>query len=186
MEGCLIRGPLALCDHAILKMGRKVYGATTIGPYCTGGGEIKNTIMQAYSNKGHDGYLGDSLIGQWCNFGAGSSNSNVKNTAGDVLLWNDYTQAHVSAGNKCGLILGDYSRIAINAAINTGSVYGVCCNVFGEGLLPKTLQSFSWGAKGEKYDLQKAYAHIDQWKKMKGQTITSEEKAVLQHIFEAF
>jgi UDP-N-acetylglucosamine diphosphorylase/glucosamine-1-phosphate N-acetyltransferase len=185
MEGCLIRGPLALCDNAVLKMGSKMYGATTIGPYCTGGGEIKNTVMQAYSNKGHDGYLGDSLIGQWCNFGAGSSNSNVKNTAGDILLWNEYAQAHVNAGNKCGLIIGDYSRVAINAAINTGSVYGVCCNVFGEGLLPKVLPNFTWGANGDRYDLQKAYAHIDQWKKMKGQTLTNEEKAVLQHIFEA-
>lgn len=185
MEGCMIRGPLAVCDHAVLKMGSKIYGATTIGPYCTGGGEIKNTIMQAYSNKGHDGYLGDSLVGQWCNFGAGSSNSNVKNTAGDILLWNEYAQAHVNAGNKCGVIVGDYSRVAINAAINTGSVYGVCCNVFGEGLLPKSLSNFSWGTTGERYDLPKAYTHIDQWKKMKGQTLTNEEKAVLQHIFEA-
>ncbi len=185
MEGSMMRGPLALCDNAVLKMGTKVYGATTIGPYCTGGGEIKNTVMQAYSNKGHDGYLGDSLVGQWCNFGAGSSNSNVKNTAGDILLWNEYAQAHVNAGNKCGLIIGDYSRVAINAAINTGSVYGICCNVFGEGLLPRALPNFSWGTKGERYDLQKAYGHTDQWKKMKGQALTSEEKAVLQHIFEA-
>jgi len=185
MEGCLVRGPLALCDNAVLKMGTKIYGATTLGPHCTGGGEIKNTVMQAYSNKGHDGYLGDSLIGQWCNFGAGSSNSNVKNTAGDILLWNEHAQAHVNAGNKFGLIMGDYSRIAINAAINTGSVYGVCCNVFGDGLLSKSLPNFSWGTKGERYDLQKAYTHIEQWKKMKGQTLTGEEKAVLQHIFEA-
>jgi UDP-N-acetylglucosamine diphosphorylase/glucosamine-1-phosphate N-acetyltransferase len=186
MEGCLIRGALALCENATLKMGTKIYGATSIGTHCTGGGEIKNTVMQAYSNKGHNGYLGDSVIGQWCNFGAGSSNSNVKNTAGDILVWNDYAQAYVNAGNKFGVIMGDYSRVAINASINTGSVYGVCCNVFGEGLLPKTLPHFSWDINGARYDLQKAYTHIDQWKKMKGQTLTNEEKAVLQHIFEAF
>lgn len=185
MEGCLIRGAFALCENAVLKMGAKIYGATTIGPYCTGGGEIKNTVMQAYSNKGHDGYLGDSVIGQWCNLGAGSSNSNLKNTAGDILLWNEYAQTHVNAGAKCGVIMGDYSRVAINASINTGSVYGVCCNVFGEGLLPKTLPHFSWGTKGERYDLQKAFAHIGEWKKMKGQQLTNAGKAVLQHIFEA-
>ena len=186
MEGCMMRGALALCDKAILKMGTKIYGATTIGSHCTAGGEIKNSIMQGYSNKGHDGYLGDSVVGQWCNFGAGSSNSNVKNTGGDILLWNEYAQAYINAGNKCGVIIGDYSRVAINAAITTGSVYGVCCNVFGEGLLPKTLPNFSWGTNGEKYDLQKAYTHINQWKKMKGQIVTDAEKAVLQHIFEAF
>ncbi|TKK68555.1 glucose-1-phosphate thymidylyltransferase [Ilyomonas limi] len=186
MEGCMIRGALALCEKAILKMGTKIYGATTIGTHCVAGGEIKNSIVQSFSNKGHDGYLGDSVVGQWCNLGAGSSNSNVKNTAGDILLWNDYAQTYVNAGNKCGVIMGDYSRVAINTAINTGSVYGVCCNVLGEGLLPKTLSNFSWGTTGGKYDLQKAYTHINQWKKMKGQIATDVEKAVLQHIFEAF
>ena len=182
----MIRGAFALCDKATLKMGTKIYGATTIGTHSTGGGEIKNSILQAYSNKGHDGYLGDSVVGLWCNFGAGSSNSNVKNTAGEVLLWNDYAQAYINAGNKCGVIMGDYSRVAINSPINTGSVYGVCCNVIDEGLLPKTLPNFSWGTAGDRYDLQKAYTHIEQWKKMKGQIMTNEEKAVLQHIFETF
>ncbi len=185
MEGCLIRGPMALCEGATLKMGTRIYGATTIGPYCVAGGEIKNVIMQGYSNKGHDGYLGDSVIGEWCNIGAGASNSNVKNTAGDVMQWNDHAEGYINAGSKCGVIMGDYSRVAINSSINTGSMYGVCCNVFGEGLLPKRLRNFSWGT-GEEYDLLKALEHITEWKKMKGQALTDEEKAALKHIFETF
>lgn len=185
MEGCLLRGPLAVCEEATLKMGTKIYGATTLGPHCTAGGELKNVVMQEYSNKGHDGYLGDSVIGQWCNFGAGSSNSNLKNTAGNVMLWNDYAGQKISAGNKCGVIMGDYCRIAINSSINTGSVFGVCCHVYGQGLLPTALPSFSWGIHGGKYELSKAFVHLAQWKKMKHQTLTDAEKRVLQHIFEA-
>ena len=131
MEGCLIRGPFAFGEGAVLKMGAKIYGATTIGPYCMGGGEIKNSIMIGYSNKAHDGYLGDSVIGEWCNMGAGTSNSNVKNTGGTVNLWNYDANDYLPAGNKCGVIMGDYSRTAINSSINTGTVIGVASNVFG-------------------------------------------------------
>ena len=183
MEGCFIRGPFVLGNNSLLKMGTKIYGATTFGPNCVGGGEIKNVVMQGNSNKAHDGYLGDSVIGEWCNFGAGSSNSNVKNTGGKVHLWNEGLNDFVDAGQKCGVIMGDYSRAAINSSINTGSAIGVCCNVFGEGLLPKVIKDFSWGLK-EKYIFDKVLSDINNWKKMKHQTLNVEEIQVLQQIFE--
>jgi UDP-N-acetylglucosamine diphosphorylase/glucosamine-1-phosphate N-acetyltransferase len=184
MEGCLIRGPLALCDHAILKMGTKIYGATTIGVQSVAGGEIKNTILGDYSNKAHDGYLGDSVVGQWCNFGAGTSNSNVKNTGGDVLAYSYASGNYENMGAKCGLVMGDYTRTAINTSINTGSVIGVCCHLFGEGLLPKTVADFTWGTKGlTKYELHKALLDVGNWKKMKGKNLTTDEAKVLEYIF---
>ena len=147
MEGCFIRGPFAICEGSVLKMGAKVYGATTIGIYCTAGGEIKNSVMSGCSNKAHDGYLGDSVIGEWCNLGAGTTNSNVKNTGGEIKTWNYYKNDYLPSGNKCGMIMGDYSRTAINTSVNTGTVIGACCNVFGEGLTPKFIPDFSWGLK---------------------------------------
>ncbi len=129
MEGCIIRGPLALCEGAVLKMGTKIYGATTLGPYSVGGGEIKNSVFFGFSNKGHDGYLGDSVIGEWCNLGAGTTNSNLKNNAGEVSVWNQSTGRKLAVGQKCGLLMGDYSRSSINTSFNTGTVTGVCCNI---------------------------------------------------------
>ena len=186
MEGSLLKGPLAVHDNAVVKMGAKIYGTTSVGRHCTVGGEIKNSIIQSYSNKAHDGYLGDSIIGTWCNIGAGASNSNVKNTAGNIWLWNEYDKANVNAGNKCGVIMGDYTKVAINSSINTGSVYGVSCNVFGEGLLPARLRNFSWGANGVGYVLDKAIKHIKQWKQFKQQTLSAEEESVLTYIFDNF
>jgi len=185
LEGCIVRGPLALCEGATLKMGSKIYGATTIGTKSVGGGEIKNAILSDFSNKAHDGYLGDSIIGEWCNLGAGTSNSNVKNNAGEVKLWNYYTNAYEPAGQKCGVIMGDYSRAAINSSINTGSSIGTCCNVFGEGLLPTLIEHFSWGTKNSsRYNWDKALQDINNWKKLKGKVLTDEEVAVLKYIFE--
>src|SRR5215467_11739207 len=163
MEGAVIRGPFALCEGAVVKMGAKIYGATTIGPYSVVGGEIKNSVIQGYSNKAHDGYLGDSVIGEWCNLGAGTSNSNVKNNAGEVTVWNPATKGYIVAGNKCGLFMGDYSRSAINTSFNTGTVVGVSCNVFADGLSPKHIPSFSWGVKGERYEFDKAIRDIANW-----------------------
>lgn len=184
MEGSLLRGPVALCEGATVKMGAKIYGATTVGPNCVVGGEIKNAVLFANSNKAHDGYLGDSVIGEWCNLGAGTSNSNVKNTGGEVTQWN-YLNTKVSAGRKCGVIMGDYSRTAINTSINTGTVIGVCCNVFGNGLTPKFIPDFSWGMNGDnRYVFEKAIIDIDAWKKMKKKIITEQEAKVLKHIFE--
>lgn len=185
MEGSVIRGPFALLDHAVVKMGSRIYGATTVGPYCTVGGEIKNSILTGYTNKAHDGYLGDSVIGEWCNMGAGTSNSNVKNTGSDVKLFNYHTGKLENVGPKCGLIMGDYTRTAINTSFNTGTVVGICCNVFGDGLSPKVLNNFTWGFKGlTRYELEKALQDIANWKKMKGKELTTEERKVLQHVFD--
>jgi UDP-N-acetylglucosamine diphosphorylase/glucosamine-1-phosphate N-acetyltransferase len=181
MDGCMIRGPFAMCEGSVLKMGTKVYGATTVGPYCIGAGEIKNSILLGYSNKAHDGYLGDSVIGEWCNLGAGTSNSNIKNTAGEVKIVNGITKEAIPAGLKCGLLMGDYSRCAINTSFNTGSVVGAACNVFYKGLPPTFIDSFSWGY--ENYELSKALEHIDNWKKLKGQSLSEKEKNILTDIY---
>jgi UDP-N-acetylglucosamine diphosphorylase/glucosamine-1-phosphate N-acetyltransferase len=185
MEGCIIRGPFALCEGACLKMGSKVYPATTVGPYSVVGGEIKNSVIFGYSNKAHDGYLGDSVIGEWCNLGAGTTNSNLKNTAGEIKVWT--SQGEKSVGIKCGVMMGDYSRTAVNTAINTGTVISVCCNVFGSGLTPKYIPGFSWGSEGVKrYELEKAFKDIQNWKQLKRQSLTDNEKSILTYIFEHF
>ena len=181
MEGCMIRGPFALCEKAVLKMGSKIYGATTIGPNCVAGGEIKNSVIFANSNKAHDGYLGDSVIGEWCNLGAGTTNSNLKNNAGLVKVWDNKSREYISVGQKCGLLMGDYSRTAINTTINTGTVVGVCCNIFGEGFPPKLVTNFTWGS--EKYSLGKALQDISNWKKLKKSDITIKEKEILKELY---
>jgi UDP-N-acetylglucosamine diphosphorylase / glucose-1-phosphate thymidylyltransferase / UDP-N-acetylgalactosamine diphosphorylase / glucosamine-1-phosphate N-acetyltransferase / galactosamine-1-phosphate N-acetyltransferase len=183
MEGCLLRGPLALCEGAVLKMGAQVYGATTLGPYCTGGGEIKNSLLMGYSNKAHHGYLGDSVIGEWCNLGAGATNSNIKNNAGPVHYPTGSGTA--SPGNKGGLLMGDHSKAAINTAFNTGAVVGVCCNVFGSGLSPAHIPSFAWGMDGQvRYRFDRAMEDIGNWKKLKGHGLTDAEQQQLKHIFD--
>lgn len=187
MEGSLLRGPLAICEGAVVKMGTKIYGATTVGPFCTVAGEIKNTVLFAFSNKAHDGYLGDSVLGEWCNLGAGTSNSNVKNTAGEVKYWVDADQKEIGAGFKGGLLMGDYSKAAINTSFNTGTMVGICCNVFATGLTPKFMSNFCWGADGiTKYKLDKALTDIDNWKKLKGLTISDREKQILTDIYKLF
>lgn len=184
MEGVVIRGPVAVCEGSVIKAGAVIYGATTIGPMCTAGGEIKNSVMQSFSNKAHEGYLGDSYIGSWCNLGAGTSNSNVKNTGTEVLVWNSLQQQYIQAGLKCGVIMGDYTKTAINSSINTGTIIGVCCNVFGDGLLPKRIPDFNWGTKEIcLYAIDKALKHIALWKKMKHQEMASSEREMLQFIF---
>ncbi len=181
MEGSLIRGPVAICEGSVVKMGTRIYGATTIGPYCTVGGEIKNVVMFGYSNKAHDGYLGDSVIGEWCNLGAGTSNSNVLNTAGTVRAWDNGARTYVAVGLKCGLLMGDYSRSAINTSFNTGSTVGVCCNIFGPGFPPKLVPDFSWGK--ERYTFEKAISHVANWKKLKGHALSESEINVLQKLY---
>lgn len=185
MEGCLVRGPFAMGERACLKMGTKVYGATTLGPGCVVGGEIKNSVLFGFSNKAHDGYLGDSVIGEWCNMGAGTTNSNLKNNASDVKIWTP--KGEINAGMKCGVIMGDYTRTAVNTSINTGTVIGVSCNVFGAGLTPKYIPSFSWGSEGvNRYDLDKAMLDIADWKKLKDKSVNEEEKSILKYIFDKF
>lgn len=184
MEGAAIRGPFALCEGAVVKMGTKIYGATTIGPYSVVGGEIKNCMIMGYSNKGHDGYLGDAVLGEWCNLGAGTSNSNLKNNLGEVKVVNPASGEKINAGIKCGLLMGDYSRSAINTSFNTGTVVGVSSNIFGNGLTPSFIPDFSWGYSPiQKYDFEKAIVDIANWKKLKGQTLDDEEIKLLKDIF---
>jgi UDP-N-acetylglucosamine diphosphorylase/glucosamine-1-phosphate N-acetyltransferase len=185
MEGCLLRGPLAICEGATIKMGAKIYGATTIGPGCVAGGEIKNTVFFGHSNKSHDGYIGDAVVGEWCNMGAGTSCSNIKNTASDIMVWTP--KGLVNAGTKCGVVMGDYSRTAINTSINTGTMVGVSSHVYGNGLTPKYIPSFSWGSEGvERYDFEKALSNIANWKALKKQVLSENEKNVLKHIFDHY
>jgi UDP-N-acetylglucosamine diphosphorylase/glucosamine-1-phosphate N-acetyltransferase len=187
MEGSMLRGPVAICEGAVVKMGTKIYGATTVGPFCTVGGEIKNSVLFGFSNKAHDGYLGDSVLGEWCNLGAGTSNSNIKNNAGEVKYWIDADQQEISAGNKGGLLMGDYSKAAINTSFNTGTMVGICSNVVCAGLAPKFIGNFSWGVDGiTKYELGKALVDIDNWKKGKGHSISEREKQILTDIYKLF
>ncbi|MEI6945726.1 putative sugar nucleotidyl transferase [Paraflavisolibacter sp. H34] len=185
MEGSMLRGPVAICEGAVVKMGARLYGATTIGPKCVVGGEIKNCVFFGRSNKAHDGYLGDSVIGEWCNMGAGTSNSNIKNNASPVQVWTP--RGAINVGQKCGVFMGDYTRTAINTAINTGTVMGVCSNVFGNGLTPKYIPHFSWGCEGiERYEFDKALSDISNWKSLKKEAVTENERIILKHIFDHY
>ncbi len=183
MEGSFIRGPFAMGEKSCVKMGAKIYAATSMGPYCIAAGEIKNSVMFGYSNKAHDGYLGDSVIGEWCNMGAGTTNSNLKNNAGPVRIWTQ--EGEKDAGQKCGVLMGDYSRTAINTSINTGTVIGVCCHVAGTGLTPKYIPNFSWGSDGVmRYQFEKALMDAEGWKKLKNQSLSEQEKIILKYIFD--
>lgn len=182
MEGCCLRGPVSIGERAVVKMGTKIYGATTIGPGCTVGGEIKNSVLFANSNKAHDGYLGDSVIGEWCNLGAGTSNSNLKNTAGNIIV--HLQNQDQNAGIRCGVMIGDFSRTAINTSINSGTVIGISANVFGNGLTPKHIPSFSWGFNNKvKYKLDKALADANEWKKLKNKELNDTERLIFKSIF---
>lgn len=180
-EGSLLRGPISIGERSRVKMGTRIYGATTIGPNCLAGGEIKNSILMGWSNKGHDGYLGDSVIGEWCNLGAGTSNSNLKNNASFVKMWSRKDNDFIIAGTKCGFLMGDYSRCAINTSFNTGTVVGVCCSIFGNSFPPKFIDNFSWGDK--KYIFEKAITDINNWKKLKGEEISENEIQSLKNIY---
>ena len=182
MEGTAIRGPFVLGEKGVVKMNTSIYGATTIGPYCLAGGEIKNSVLMGFSNKGHEGYLGDSIIGHWCNLGAGTCNSNIKNTAGPIQMWNEAKQIWETVGQKMGMLVGDYSRFAIQSSINTGSYIGVSANIFGNGLLPKFIPNFTWGIVPG-YQIDKAIEDIDNWKQLKGFVMSEEEKQVLQKLY---
>ena len=185
MEGAMLRGPLFIGEGTVIKMGAAIYGATSIGPQCLIGGEIKNSVLFGYSNKGHEGYLGDSVIGEWCNLGAGTTSSNIRNNASAVKVWDMKNRIFTEAGLKCGLLMGDYSRASINSSFNTGTVVGVCANIFQPGgLLPKFIPSFSWGASTDlKYSFDKALVDINNWMNFKNQSLSTEQINTLQHIF---
>jgi UDP-N-acetylglucosamine diphosphorylase/glucosamine-1-phosphate N-acetyltransferase len=160
MEGSKIRGPFALCEHSQLKLDAKIYGATTIGPHCKVGGEIYNSVFFGYSNKAHDGFLGNAVIGEWVNIGADTNNSNLKNTYDHVKLWSYADDRFVNTGLQfCGMIMGDHSKVGINSMFNTGTVVGVSCNLFGSGFQRNFIPSFSWGGplKMTTYDLEKSF-----------------------------
>jgi UDP-N-acetylglucosamine diphosphorylase/glucosamine-1-phosphate N-acetyltransferase len=185
MEGSLIRGPFALCEHSTLKMGAKIYGATTIGPHSKVGGEVNNSVIFGYSNKAHDGFLGNAVIGEWCNLGADSNNSNLKNNYAEVKLWNYAENTFVSTGSQfCGLIMGDHSKCGINTMFNTGTVVGVSCNIFGAGFPRNFVPSFSWGgANGFMiYSLDKALETAKLVMERRHIELTKEDEKIFEHI----
>lgn len=187
MEGSLIRGSLALCENAKLNLGAKIYSGTTIGPYCKVGGEVNNSILMGYSNKGHDGFLGNSVLGEWCNLGADTNNSNLKNNYSEISVWNYEDKAYISTGLQfCGLMMGDYSKSAINTQFNTGTVVGISANVFDTGFPPKFIPSFSWGGgkNSDKFDLNKSYEAVEKMMERRKKTLTEEEKKILGYIFQ--
>lgn len=187
MAGALLRGPLAICEHVSVKMGAKIYGGTTIGPYCKVGGELNNVVFQAYSNKAHDGFLGNAVIGEWCNFGADTNNSNLKNNYSTVRLtdW-DSGREYDTELQFCGLIMGDHSKTAINSVLNTGTVCGVSANLFSTKFPPKLIRSFRWiGSDGEEiYKFDKAMEAADRMMKRRGVSITPEYRAMMRFLFE--
>ncbi len=169
MQGAMLRGPIYIGKRTVVKMGAALYAGTNIGNDCIVGGEIKNTIFQAYSNKGHHGYLGDSYIGEWCNMGAGTSCSNLKNTAGELKAWNMVTSSYINAGKKAGILMGDHVKTAINSSFNSGTVIGGFSNVFNpDALLPKYIAPFQWGQE-QHYELDKLLEEVKRWMTMKGQ-----------------
>ena len=187
MEGTVVRGPLSLGEGSVIKMGAKIYGATTIGPFCRAGGEIKNSVLFAFSNKGHEGFLGNSVIGEWCNIGADTNTSNLKNNYVDVKVW-DYEQERFinTELQFCGLMMGDHSKCGINTMFNTGTVVGVSANIFGAGFPRSFIPSFSWGGSGgmTTYKLEKAFEVAEKVFERRNLPFTAEEKAILKCVFE--
>lgn len=186
MEGSMIRGPFSLGEESQLKMGTKIYGATTIGPHCKVGGEITNSVIFGFSNKAHDGFLGNSVIGEWCNLGADTNNSNLKNNYGIVKVWsfekNDY---HSTGLQFCGLIMGDHSKSGINTMFNTGTVVGVSSNIYGGGFPDKFIPSYSWGGAAGfvSFEWKKALEVIERVMERRKLKLSSEMKIVLERLY---
>ncbi|RED18961.1 UDP-N-acetylglucosamine diphosphorylase/glucosamine-1-phosphate N-acetyltransferase [Flavobacterium cutihirudinis] len=187
MEGTVIRGPFALCENASVKLNAKIYGATTVGPGSRIGGEVKNSVLFANSNKGHDGFLGDSVLGEWCNIGADSNNSNLKNNYDEVRLWSYETEGFARTGLQfCGLMMGDHSKCGINTMFNTGTVVGVSANIFGSGFPRNFVPSFSWGGAAgfTTYVTKKAFETAKLVMGRRNIDFDETEAAILEHIFE--
>ena len=185
MEGCMIRGPFALGDHAQLKMGAKIYGACSFGPECRVGGEVNNSVILGYSNKGHDGFLGNSVLGEWCNIGADTNTSNLKNTYGEVKAWSYMDETLAPTGQQfLGIVMGDHAKCGINTMFNTGTVAGVCANIFGSGFPPKHIPAFSWGANAV-YMLDKAFSTCAKVMQRRNIILSEADRKVLGHVFEA-
>ncbi len=187
MEGTVVRGALALCENGVIKLASKIYGATTIGPECRVGGEVNNSVLFAYSNKGHDGFLGNSVLGEWCNIGADSNNSNLKNNYEEVKLWSYETENFAKTGLQfCGLMMGDHSKCGINTMFNTGTVVGVSSNIFGSGFPRNFVPSFSWGGAAgfSTYITKKAFETAKLVMSRRHVEFDEQEEAILTHIFE--
>lgn len=187
MEGTVIRGPFALCENAQVKLNAKVYGATTVGPGSRIGGEVKNAVLFANSNKGHDGFLGDSVLGEWCNIGADTNNSNLKNNYEEVKLWSYETEGFAKTGLQfCGLMMGDHSKCGINTMFNTGTVVGVSANIFGAGFPRNFVPSFSWGGAAgfTTYVTKKAFETAKLVMGRRNIEFDEKEAAILEHVFE--
>ena len=187
MEGAVVRGPFAMCEHAVLKLNAKIYGATTLGPYCKVGGEVNNAVLMAHSNKGHDGYLGNAVIGEWCNIGADTNNSNLKNNYAEVKLWDYETGRFAKTGLQfCGLMMGDHSKCGINTMFNTGTVIGVSANIFGSGFPRNFVPSFSWGGASGfiEYKTNKVFEVAEVVLKRRGLIFDEKEQKILEHVFQ--
>ena len=187
MEGSLVRGPFALGENSILKMGTKVYGATTVGPFCKVGGEINNSVLFGYSSKGHEGFLGNSVLGEWCNIGADSNTSNLKNNYAEVKLWNYQEERFTNTGLQfCGLMMGDHSKCGINTMFNTGTVIGVSANVFGSGFPRNFVSSFSWGGAAgfTTYQIKKVFEVAKVVMERRGIELTETDKKILLNVFD--
>lgn len=187
MEGACLRGPIALCEHAVINMGAKIYGATTIGPHCKVGGEINNVVMTGYSNKAHDGFLGNAVIGEWCNLGAGCTASNLKNDYTPIKLWNYPTHRFLPTGLQfCGLIMGDHSKAGINTMFNTATVVGVGCNIHGTGFPRNFVASFQDGSASGFSDVS-FHRFIDTARRVMARRdieLTDTDIEILQHVNE--
>lgn len=186
-EGCHIRGSFALCDNSQVKMGAKIYGQTTIGPHSRIGGEINNAVIWGYSSKGHEGYLGNAVMGQWCNIGADSNNSNLKNNYAEVRLWDYEKESFRKTGLQfCGLIMADHAKCAINTMFNTGTVAGVSANIFGSGFPRNFIPDFAWGGSHgfEVYGLAKMLETATKVFERRGMILNEVETGILEHIFE--
>jgi len=189
MEGALIRGPFALCENAVVKMGAKIYGASTIGPFCKVGGELSNVIFQSYSNKGHDGFLGNSYIGEWCNLGADTNVSNLKNNYDSVSSYCYEKKEEVNTGLQfLGLFMGDHSKTGINSMFNTGTVVGVSCNLYGAGFFPKHTLSFSWGEPNalEPFRIEKSLEYANKMMERRSEKLSAEEENILVHLKDVY
>ncbi|MAZ55354.1 MAG: glucose-1-phosphate thymidylyltransferase [Flavobacteriales bacterium] len=187
MEGCIVRGPLAMCENSVLKMGAKIYGATTLGPYCKVGGEVNNSVFMGYSNKSHDGFLGNSVIGEWCNLGADTNNSNLKNNYAEVKLWNYPSERFINTGLQfCGLVMADHSKCGINTMFNTGSVVGVSANIYGTGFPRNFVSSFLWGGSSGyvTYRLNKVFEVAEKVMQRRAVDFNQVEKDILAKVFE--
>jgi len=187
MEGSVVRGALALCDHATLKLSAKVYGPSTIGPHSKVGGELNNSVILGYSNKGHDGFLGNAVIGEWCNLGADTNNSNLKNNYAEVKVWSYEKEGFARTGLQfCGLIMGDHSKSGINTMFNTGTVVGVSANIFGAGFPRNFIPGFAWGgASGfDTFSLNKAFEVAERMMERRKIPFDQKEKDILQAVYE--